>query len=130
MLSWHTSLVMTDLIACLSLHPHVTLAYNACSAMMSGFSLFCLVADVTNKATHEAGKSAVLFPSKSLSVSLFLHIWGSVKHKGVQALATLDEKLEQTLFPKPCFPNPNHFLLFADLGVGTAQGGASPGNPR
>ena len=60
----------------------------------------------------------------------FLHIWVSVQHKGVQALATLDEKLEQTLFPKPCFLNPKHFLLFADLGVGTAQGGASPGNPR
>ena len=74
MLSWHTSLVMTDLIACLSLHPHIAQVNNACSAMILGFSLFCLVADVKNKARHEAGKSAVLFPSKSLSVSfIFAH---------------------------------------------------------
>jgi len=31
---------------------------------------------------------------------LCLQIWGSVQHKGEQALATLDEKLEQTLNTK------------------------------
>jgi hypothetical protein len=30
---------------------------------------------------------------------LCVQIWGSVQHKGVQALATPHEKLEQTLFP-------------------------------
>ncbi len=34
-----------------------------------------------------------------------LQIWGSVQHKGVQVLATLDEKLEQTPLLQELDPN-------------------------
>jgi len=103
----------------------LALVYSTCSAMLSGFSLFCLAAYVKNKATHAGRKSAVLFLSKCLSFSFMfagmelsnqnllfciflfvcLQIWGSVQHKGGQALAILDKKLQQTLFPNPkhCF---------------------------
>ena len=37
----------------------LALVYHACSAMMSGFALFCLVASVKNKATHEGRNFAV-----------------------------------------------------------------------
>ncbi len=106
----------------------LALVYNACSAMMSGFPLFCLVACVMNKTTHEGRKhnqkphadrqridkgetqnryvtgrlieqkgrdnpkTGDLFLSQCLSL-LCLQIWSSVQHKGVQALATLDERL-------------------------------------
>jgi len=46
---------------------------------------------------------------------LCLQIWGSTQHKGVQAPATLDEKLEQTLFAKPYCLNPKHFLLCVQI---------------
>lgn len=44
--------------------------------------------------------------SKMLEIFFwYLQVWGSVQHKGVQALATLDEKLEQTPLLEELDPN-------------------------
>ena len=42
---------------------------------------------------------------ESSKSSLMLQIWGSVQHTGVQALATLDERLEQTPLLEELDPN-------------------------
>lgn len=46
--------------------------------------------------------SKTIEPSKILAL---LQIWGSVQHTGVQALATLDERLEQTPLLEELDPN-------------------------
>ncbi len=61
--------------------------------------------DSQNAILHWA---AVLGPPSHQNAHQFfscVQVWGSVQHKGVQALATLDEKLEQTPLLEELDPN-------------------------